>query len=379
MSNREQMFRLNLEFLKSKYEIWDENHSEELTLFQIIEYGDLEPIHTMFLNWLLRPAYHKKTYQNKYVREFLKRNGIETNSNDKIIVRTEETSSSIIENKEEDQQRRADIWIEVHGNKSKRTIIVENKINDMLGHEQVVQEMKQYLGNNKGDVYIALLLDSNRYQFENLEKNPIVEKTLKNKDIIFRLFTYSNWLELNKEFDEHFGEIEKRKIQHLNENIWRLVKMEEISDFNEDYKIYLNSYTAINHYKEKYREQIEIFLNHLIKKYQKLFGSKAKVRMKDRMVGFDLKGYDVEIWCTDEYLPNNMISFGILLPENSNKRDHLIKKLEPFFIGHEKGYRDTNKEDKIWEFFDAKVNPLDHKELEKDIINKINEMEKILS
>ena len=237
MSNTKQMFRLTLEFLKSNYKNWEETHSEYLTLFQVIEYGDLEPIHTMFLYWLLRPAYHKKTYKDKYVREFLSRNGIETNSNDKILVHTEEISSIPIEDMEK-QRRRADIWIDIQRGKSKQTIVVENKINDVLKEDQVVQEMEQYLGNEKGDVYIALLLDSNRYQYESLEKNPFVIETQKKSGNIFRLFTYSNWLELNEEFLNHFDKDEHDKIKHLNENIRRLVKMKEHENFNKESKLY---------------------------------------------------------------------------------------------------------------------------------------------
>ena len=64
---REDMRGLSLQFLNIRYKDRIRNFYENPTLFEILEYGNQEIVHTKFLYWMLRPAYHKFSYKNKYV------------------------------------------------------------------------------------------------------------------------------------------------------------------------------------------------------------------------------------------------------------------------------------------------------------------------
>lgn len=178
MSHRAPIFHLSIDYISSKYQDWEKSHYEDLNLFEILDYANLEFIHTKFLYWMLNPSYHKKTYKDNYAREFLSRNGVDCSSNAKIKVLYEKPSISELD--EEESRRRSDLWIVVKDGDVERNIIVENKLFSELTEAQACQEINQYL-KNPGDVYIALLFDFHKQEYYSLiNKSDLIKKYIKN-------------------------------------------------------------------------------------------------------------------------------------------------------------------------------------------------------
>lgn len=375
--DNDKIFSINLAYLKSKFEEWEETHNESLNLFEIIQFGHFEPIHTKFLYWLLRPQYHIQSYQNRYLIEFLKRNGIQVNENEKFHVYSEKSSNSLIE--EDELKRRIDLWIEIESENITKTIVIENKIDDDLTESQTSQEIRQYLKPENEDIFIALLNDSKKHQFYELNHNSNIIKDAKDKGIKFKLFTYSNWLKLNNEFTE-FNKRELDKIKHLNENINRVIKMNEISEFNDGFKHYLQTYSAIKHFEDNFQKQSAQFLESikkdLIKKSICKDGNIIKKR-EDLMLKFKIKEYGIEVWYKAYILENNHTWIGISDTNKTNDSESTIVSIQNI-----EGFEPTENDKGAFGvrayWIEISINPYDLKDTKEKIINKLEEISNLL-
>lgn len=375
--NNDKIFGINLAELKSKFKEWEETHAESLNLFEIIQFGHFEPIHTKFLYWLLRPRYHIQSYQNRYLIEFLKRNGIQVNENEKFHVYSEKSSNSLIQ--EDELKRRIDLLIEIESENITKTIAIENKVDDDLTESQTIQEIRQYLKPENEDVFIAVLNDSKIFQFHELNHNSNIITDAMNKGIKFKLFTYSNWLKLNDEFKE-FNKSELDMVKHLNENINRLIKMKEISEFNDQFKQYLQTYSAITHFENNFQEQSDQFLKSLEKDLMKKSICKDGIIRKTRenlMLKFEIKEYGIEVWFKAFYLKDNITYIGISDTNKTNNSESTIvtiQNIEGFCPeDNEKGAFGVNT---YW--IEISINPYNLKETKQKIINKLGEIFNIL-
>ena len=362
---------LDLEYLRLKYKEWEITHDESLNLFEIIQFGRFEPIHTKFLYWLLRPAYHNQSYRNKYISEFLKFNGIQINGNEKIIVHSEKSSySSILEN---ESKRRVDLWIEIELRDSTKTIVIENKIDDDLTELQVSQEIRQYLKPENEDIFIALLLDSKKDQFIDLKTNSHLIRDFIDQGIKFKLFTFSNWLNLNENF-KHFTEEEQDKVKHLNDNIKKVVEMKELIDFNAEFKQYLKSYSAIKHFEEYFQKESESFLNDLYEQLIKIYNCEDKKIDKNRdnvTLKFKIKNYGFAIWFRAYHL-NGFYTWIVVSNNESENNETLIKQIQ-----NVDGF-DPDDTGKGLCWVEVKINPFDRQETGKIIFEKIQEINTLL-
>lgn len=364
---------LDLEYLRLKYKEWEKTHNESLNLFEIIQFGRFEPIHTKFLYWLLRPAYHNQSYRNRYISEFLKFNGIHINGNEKIIVHSEKSSySSILEN---ESKRRIDLWIEIESRDSRKTIVIENKIDDDLTESQVSQEIRQYLKPENEDIFIALLLDSKKDQFIDLKTNSHLIRDFIDQGIKFKLFTFSNWLNLNENF-KYFNIEEMDKVKHLNDNIKKVIEMKEFIDFNDEFKQYLKSYSAIKHFEDNFQEESKSFLNNLYKRLIIIYNCEDKKidRNRDNVtLKFKIKNYVFEIWFRANTLNDYYTWIGVSNNDNkSENHETLIKQIQ-----NVEGFTPEDKEKGLC-WFEVKINPFDCQQTGKIIFEKIEEINNLL-
>ena len=371
IKNRES-YKLNLSFLNLKYDDYLTNYYENLTLFEIMEYGHQEVVHTKFLYWQMRPSYHKFSYKNDFILEFLKLNDIISSENANFFVYLEKTSDNIIQ--EDESKRRSDLYIDIEENKKIRRVVIENKIFSELTEFQVEQEIIQYL-KNPNDVFIALLLDSNVEEFYSIIKKSEKIKEYIQIGIKLKLFPYSEWLNLNKRFIENnkFSRNEKEKVKHLNENIRRLLKMNELKEFDDNFKIYLSSYRTIDYFETAFQEQCRIFLNHLKERILKETNL-TNGRMKNLYKGlkFDFDPFDIEIFFTpEEGLNENIGKIAIGISNDIDKREEYLKKIQE---------RDdfNNEGTNYWKWIQFEINPYNIKGCEDIFINKIKNIEKTL-
>jgi len=231
---------------------------------------------------------------------------------------------------ENESKRRVDLWIEIELKDSTKTIVIENKIDDDLTESQVSQEIRQYLKPENEDIFIALLLDSKKHQFHELDYNSKLIKDAKDKGIKFKLFTYSNWLKLNDEFTE-FNQRELDMVKHLNENINRVIKMNEISEFNKGFKQYLQTYSAIKHFENNFQEQSVQFLESLIKDLKKKSICKDEnitKKNEDLMLKFKIKEYGIEVWFKAYILEDNITYIGISDTNKTNDSESTIVSIQ---------------------------------------------------
>ncbi|MBU1855214.1 MAG: PD-(D/E)XK nuclease family protein [Nanoarchaeota archaeon] len=368
---KDQILKLNINYLADVFKEWNATHYEKLTLLQIIQYGDFEPIHTKYLYWLLERKYHKKPYN--FLFEFLQHIGINTNKIIKFNVNTEITVDS--RRAQQNIQRRVDIWIELFYEDRKQNIIIENKIYDRLTPEQVDDEISQYL-NHKGDMFIALLLDSNKLQFEQVITHPSIEKH-KERGIELKLFKYSNWLQLNKSCitKKIFNKDDVGKVIHLNKNIKRLINMEEILNFDENYKMCINSYDAIIHIQEMFQEQAKNFLDRLHHRIQKenLCGeaSNKKTTPFRQLLSFEYKDIMIEIIFDVKYLTNKSMIIYAGVPLNLIKNHNKLELIEGYAPWSE------SYKNKKWSRYEYSVDAYDIEDIEAKTISKLKKIMEI--
>ncbi|NOR47490.1 MAG: hypothetical protein GQ533_05535 [Methanosarcinaceae archaeon] len=366
------IFSLDLEYLRLKYKEWEKTHYESLNLFEIIQFGRLEPIHTKFLYWLLRPAYHNRSYHNKYISEFLKLNDIQINGNEKFIVHSEKSSNSSILGNE--SKRRVDLWIEIELKDSTKTIVIENKIDDDLTESQVSQEIRQYLKPENEDIFIALLLDSKKDQFIDLKTNSNLVRDFIDQGIKFKLFTFSNWLNLNKTF-KYFNKEELDKVKHLNDNIKKVIEMKELIDFNEEFKQYLKSYSAIKHFEENFQKESVSFLNNLYERLIKIYDCEDKKIDKKRdniTLRFKIKNYGFEIWFRAYQLNDFYTWITVTNINKSENNETLMKQIQ-----NVEGF-DPDDTDRGLCWVEVQINPFDCQETDKIIFEKLQEINGLL-
>ncbi len=368
---KEELFKLNINYITTLFEEWNATHHEKLTLLQIIRYGDFEPIHTKYLYWLLEHKYHKKPYT--FLFEFLECIGVKTNKIIKFNVHTEISADS--RKAQQNIQRRVDIWIELFYEDRKQNIIIENKIHDRLNSEQVDDEISQYL-NHKGDIFIALLLDSNEWQFKQLKTHLSIKKHEK-RGIKLKLFKYSDWLQLNEISitKKIFNKNDVSKIIHLNKNIKRLIKMEEMSDFDENYKLCIGSYDAIIHIQEKFQEQAEKLLEKLHVKMQKEKicdeASNKKTTQFRRTLTFEYNGLAIEVVFDVEDLTDNNMMIYAGVPLNLIKDYKKLELIEGYFSGS------NSYKNKKWFGYEYSVDVYDIDDIETKTISKLKQIMQI--
>jgi len=367
MFHRDSIFHLSIDYISSKYQDWEKSHSEDLNLFEILDYGDLETIHTKFLYWMLDPSYHRKTYKDNYAREFLLRNKLACSSNAKIMVLYEEISISELD--EEESRRRSDLWIVVKDGDVEKNIIVENKLFSELTEAQAREEIHQYL-KNPGDVYIAFLFDSHKQEYFSLVK----KLDIRNGTLI-NLFLYSEWLQLNKDAEKkkYFNQKEQEKIIHLNENLEKLINMEKIKEFDENYKIYLSSYPAIEHFEKSFQKQSGQFFNQVKERILKeTQATHMRPRQKNKGLKFDIGKFELELRFDPEDLVDHIVWLGIAAVDDFPKMETYYNALRKI-IGYAPEW-DTSG----WIWYKIPVDPLDIKEMEKRFLEKIKQIQSVV-
>ena len=372
MSHRDSIFHLSIDYISSKYQDWKKSYYEDLNLFEILDYGNLETIHTKFLYWMLDPSYHRKTYKDNYAREFLLRNKLDCSSKAKIKVLYEEPSISELD--AEESRRRSDLWIVVKDGDAEKNIIVENKLFSELTEVQAREEINQYL-KNPGDIYIALLFDFHKQQYYSLiNRSDTIKKYIKNGTVI-NLFLYSEWLQLNKEAEDkrYFNRKEQDKIIHLNENLEKLINMEKIKEFDENFKIYLGNYPAIEHFEKSFQKQSRQFFDQVKERIlQETKATNMRIRQKNQGLKFDIGKFELELEFEPQYLKDNIIWLGVApIKELTNKElyNDALKNIS--MCDTEMG---SSK--RIW--YKILINPYNIDEMEKLFLEKIKQIQSVL-
>lgn len=193
---------------------------------------------------------------------------------------------------------------------------------------------------------------------------------------LINLFLYSEWLQLNKDVENkrYFNLKEQGKIIHLNENLEKMINMEKIKEFDENFKIYLENYRAIEHFEKSFQKQSRQFFSQVKERIlQETQATHMRPRQKNRGLKFDIGKFEIEL----EFSPEDGLVDNIVLLGVSVLRDFTNKELYYDALRTIDGYALETSTPK-WIWYKILVNPYDIKEMEKRFLEKIKQIQSVL-